>query len=181
MIAHIICRCVVCRASEYEFAEVATAVHEFWLESLCDRYLEMIKRVVYSTEAKEGKGKAVKERSSALAVLYFCLEYGLKLMHPMMPFVTEELYHRLPVRRTSESKSGSIMVERYPQSADVAHWVSDEVEADFKVLDDIAHSSRSSRAALGLTNRRVDLFAVTSSDKVNMALREERSYRSLIG
>jgi valyl-tRNA synthetase len=151
---------------------VTTAVHDFWLDELCARYLEMIKRVVYNAEAKGDDTKsatpsATADRASALAILYTCLDWGLKLLHPMMPFVTEELFHRLPARpkgSAPENKSGSIMVERFPLTAECSHWISDTVEAEFKVLEDIAHSSRSSRAALGLTGKRVELYAQCGND-----------------
>jgi valyl-tRNA synthetase len=52
-----------------------------------------------------------KVRRSAQQTLHTCLDYGLRLLHPFMPFVTEELWQRLPRRPTSPP---SIMVSRYP-------------------------------------------------------------------
>jgi valyl-tRNA synthetase len=50
---------------------------------------------------------------SAQQTLYTCLDHGLRLLHPFMPFVTEELWQRLP-RRPKDS-TPSIMVSYYPQ------------------------------------------------------------------
>lgn len=51
-------------------------------------------------------------KKSAQQTLYTCLDYGLKLLHPFMPFVTEELWQRLP--RIPNDRTPSIMVSRYP-------------------------------------------------------------------
>lgn len=59
------------------------------------------------------RNKGSPEQKSAQHTLYTCLDYGLKLLHPFMPFVTEELYQRLP-RRPGDSIC-SIMVSPYPK------------------------------------------------------------------
>ena len=55
---------------------------------------------------------AVETRKSAQQTLYTCLDYGLRLLHPFMPFVTEELWQRLP--RRPNDLTPSIMVSSYP-------------------------------------------------------------------
>lgn len=55
---------------------------------------------------------AVETRKSAQQTLYTCLDYGLRLLHPFMPFVTEELWQRLP--RLPNDPTPSIMVSSYP-------------------------------------------------------------------
>ena len=51
-------------------------------------------------------------RESAQQTLYTCLDHGLRLLHPFMPFVTEELWQRIP--RRQDSKEVSVMVSPYP-------------------------------------------------------------------
>ena len=55
---------------------------------------------------------SAKTRISAQQTLYTCLDHGLRLLHPFMPFVTEELWQRLP-RRPNDS-TPSIMLSSYP-------------------------------------------------------------------
>jgi len=55
---------------------------------------------------------SVSTKKSAQQTLYTCLDYGLRLLHPLMPFVTEELWQRLP--RIPNDTTPSIMVSRYP-------------------------------------------------------------------
>ncbi len=83
-----------------------SAVYNFWLYELCDVYIEAIKPIT-DPSAKDQKAIA-----SAQQTLYTCLDSGLKLLHPFMPFVTEELWQRLP-RRQGE-KAESIALASYP-------------------------------------------------------------------
>jgi valyl-tRNA synthetase len=58
------------------------------------------------------EGASAEVRKSAQNTLYTCLDMGLRLLHPFMPFVTEELWQRLP--RRPEDRTPSIMVAKYP-------------------------------------------------------------------
>ena len=80
------------RMSEYNFGAVTAALHSFFLYEFCDLYLELVKPVV-GVGAPEGEAKTL-----AQFTLYVCLEHFLRLTHPLMPYVTEELWQRLPGR-----------------------------------------------------------------------------------
>lgn len=69
-----------------EFSEATTAVYGFWYD-VCDVYIENSKALVQGNE---------QQRTLAQATLYACIDNGLRMMHPFMPFVTEELWQRLP-------------------------------------------------------------------------------------
>lgn len=86
----------------YEFAVATNASYNFWLYDLCDVYLECLKPVFNS-----GSDLA---KASARRTLFTCLYNGLKLISPFMPFVSEELFQRLP--RTDDVPS--ICVASYP-------------------------------------------------------------------
>src|SRR3954454_10165310 len=87
------------------------------------RCQETIKPIMKAEDLSSNPA-AVSSRSSALAVLYTCLDNGLRLLHPFMPFITEELYHRLPgfgrdnpeykLGTGGKNNCGSIMVAPYP-------------------------------------------------------------------
>uniref|UniRef100_A0A4W4E4B6 Valine--tRNA ligase n=1 Tax=Electrophorus electricus TaxID=8005 RepID=A0A4W4E4B6_ELEEL len=95
---------------EYDFPAITTATYNFWLYELCDIYLESIKPVFSRTDP-EGQTQADVCRQT----LYTCLEVGLRLLSPIMPFVTEELFQRLPRRRPQDCPP-SISVTSYPES-----------------------------------------------------------------
>jgi valyl-tRNA synthetase len=94
-------------------------------------------------------------------VLYTCLDFGLKLLHPFMPFITEELYHRLPganvVGAGGRTSCGSIMVAVYPAPAHTQAFHSATLDATMTMLQDIAHSARSTRSALNITKQRLNM------------------------
>lgn len=72
--------------TQYHFADYASAVYQFLWSDLCDWYLEIAKARMRAGDA------------TVQAVLAVCLETALKLLHPMMPFVTEEIWSKLPNR-----------------------------------------------------------------------------------
>jgi valyl-tRNA synthetase len=85
----------------YRFNDAAADLYKFVWHELCDWYLEAVKPALYG---KLGEDR----RSAATAVLWRLLGDTLVLLHPFMPFVTEELWHRLP------GVNGSIMKARFP-------------------------------------------------------------------
>ena len=94
----------VSRAIEaYQFNEAAGLSYQFIWHEFCDWYLEMAKESLY------GEGGPVKE--TARSVVLKTLTGALKLVHPFMPFVTEEIWQRLP------GTDGSIMTARFPEPA----------------------------------------------------------------
>ncbi|MGE4403823.1 MAG: valine--tRNA ligase, partial [Desulfobulbus sp.] len=85
----------------YNFNEVASSSYQFVWHEFCDWYLEWIKADLFSDDANA--------RDQAKAVLLVVLEQVLKLMHPITPFVTEEIWSQLPGARSS------IMLEPFPE------------------------------------------------------------------
>lgn len=71
--------------------------------------------------------------------LYTCLEQYLRLTHPLMPFVTEELWQRLPQRELLDS-TPSIMLSSYPTSE--SSWFNPEKEEDMLIVTSAIHAAR---------------------------------------
>ncbi|KAJ7760204.1 tRNA synthetases class I-domain-containing protein [Mycena olivaceomarginata] len=91
--------------AERNFMSATTAAYNFWLYELCDVYIEVMKPMT-------DEAAPIATRKSAQQTLYTCLDHGLRLLHPFMPFVTEELWQRLP-RRPNDS-TPSIMLSSFP-------------------------------------------------------------------
>merc|ERR1719482_311163 len=134
----------------YLFADVTTALYNFWLHDLSDVYLEVIKRRM----ATEDESKRV-----ALEVLFMCLDRGLRCLHPLLPFVTEELYQRLPV---SPWKAESICIAQYP--TEVPTWSNPIVEENMTSLRKVIGAFRSLQASLNLHPRERPAAFVRHSD-----------------
>jgi valyl-tRNA synthetase len=88
-----------------QFANVTQALYRYWLYELCDVYIENSKSII-----KDGTPD---ERRSAIDTLYTVLDAALRMTHPVMPFLTEELWQRLPRRPKDETKS--IVIAEFPE------------------------------------------------------------------
>lgn len=69
---------------KYDFGQMVQGLYDFWLKELADYYIEAIKPVM--------KGSNEEQKKAALNTLYVCLDSGLRMLHPTMPYLTEELY-----------------------------------------------------------------------------------------
>jgi valyl-tRNA synthetase len=115
------------KMEKYSFGEGVNQIYSFWLDNFCDVYLEYMKPVMKSKD-DEAK-KAVQN------VLYYCMDRGLRLMHPFMPFLTEELYQRLPHHESNRWES--ICIAEYPTEV---FWMDSDIEAKVTKLLEISKS-----------------------------------------
>jgi valyl-tRNA synthetase len=95
----------------YRFDEAAGSVYQFIWHELCDWYIEL------SKEALSGDDPGRKRATQA--VLAHCLDTALRLLHPIMPFITEQLWQTLRAQIGARDWPDSIMVARYPDKAPV--------------------------------------------------------------
>ncbi len=68
----------------YKFGEMVMGLYEFWLKELADVYIEALKPVM--------KGDDEEAKKAARNTLFRCLDSGLRMLHPAMPYLTEELF-----------------------------------------------------------------------------------------
>lgn len=150
--------------ASYKFGDAQQASYHLWLDDLCDVYLELIKPIMQdsSDENKE-------VRWAAQATLWVSIEVGMRLLHPMMPYVTEELWQRLPGRGTlGETETPTIMLAKYPEC--VEGYKNDEIEAAMGTTMDVVKACRSLRASYNINNSQLTHFfikASTGEDIVN--------------
>ncbi|KAL6526577.1 Valine--tRNA ligase, mitochondrial 1 [Orobanche gracilis] len=151
--------------NKYELSDAATSVYSWWQYKFCDIFIEAIKPYFAGDNPKFSS-----ERKSSQDVLWICLENGLRLLHPFMPFVTEELWQRLPGVH-SYTKKESIMTCLYPST--VESWTNERVEYEMGLVDCIARSLRSLRAELSANrkNERLPAFALCQNDDVAEIIR----------
>lgn len=90
----------------YEFSDAAAAVYSWWHYQLSDVFIEVIRQYLASSSDPVA-------RRCARDTLWLCLDYGLRLLHPFMPFITQELWQRLP-RKKDNVRKESIMTSEYP-------------------------------------------------------------------
>lgn len=102
---------------------------------MCDVFIEVIKPYFSGNDPKFAS-----ERRFAQDTLWFCLDNGLRLLHPFMPFVTEELWQRLPSPRESK-RAESIMIADYPSA--IESWNNEKVENEMDLIESTVKSIRS--------------------------------------
>lgn len=90
--------------ADREFSKASIIVYRYWYNELCDVYIENSKMII-----RDGTEE---ERQSALQTLYTTLEAALTMIHPFMPYITEEMWQRMPRRPNDSTKS--VMLAKYP-------------------------------------------------------------------
>jgi valyl-tRNA synthetase len=131
---------VAAEASEsldsYYFNQYAQVLYQFLWHEYCDWYLEIVKPDFYGEDAEAG----AQARSVAATVL----EKVLVLLHPVMPFITEEIWHKLP-----HTSGESIMKEAFPEAQ--AHRIDPEAEAQMETLMAVIVAIRNIRGEMNVS------------------------------
>src|SRR5262249_49079386 len=131
--------------SQFRFDEAAKTLYEFFWHEFCDWYIEMVKPVLLD---RHGNDKA---KQSAKRVLLETLDRSLRLLHPFMPFITEEIWQKLG------GVEPSVMVAPYP----IAEEVLEDAEAErlISAVKSMTTAVRNVRAERGFTPKdRFKLF-----------------------
>ena len=151
----------------YNFSQAGKALYQFFWGDFCDWYLELVKPRLYRGTAGE--------KATAQAVAHRVLECAMRLLHPYMPFVTEELWQKLP--GTGES----IMVAPWPDAADFP--LDEEAEREMELLQSVIVGIRSARSEHGIPpSGKVGAAIVCKQDEAREILTRQLGYlESLAG
>ncbi|KAL1130732.1 hypothetical protein AAG570_011973 [Ranatra chinensis] len=128
--------------SSYDFPVATKACYNLWLYDLCDVYLESLKPVF------AGNDKVA--ILTAQNILYHTLDTGLRLLSPMMPFLSEELYQRLP--HSNRPHPPSICVSSYPETENYP-WSDSQLEQQVEFVQKVVHSIRSARSDYNIAQK----------------------------
>lgn len=125
------------RLQNYRFSDVIRAIYDFLWRDYCDWYLELAKARLHSKDANE--------RAAVQKNLVDILETALRLMHPIMPFITESLWQALPKQ---EGAGESIMMAPWPQP--ILSDVDVEAEEEMERVQEIVTAVRTIRAEMNV-------------------------------
>jgi valyl-tRNA synthetase len=155
--------------AEYRLDEASNALYHFVWHELCDWYLELAKPLLAGSDA----AVATETRS----VLVHVLETALRLLHPMMPFVTEEIWQRVPKHAGAGQ---SVMLAPYPDAERDA-LRNDSVERDMEILQAVIVAARAIRSERDIHPRiALPLHLRTDDARVRALLtREQTAINSL--
>ena len=150
---------------EYRFNEAAGICYQFVWHEFCDWYLEMAKLGLY------GEDRILRESSRATMLETF--RAALKLLHPFMPFVTEEIWQKLP------GSSGSIMIADFPKASE--HMTDEAALADMELLIGIITGIRNIRGEMNIgPAKKVDILIDVSSEKEADVLRDNMAHIKIL-
>jgi valyl-tRNA synthetase len=150
----------------YEFHEAVYALYHFFWDDFCDWYIELSKAEVTAAEATP-------ERDAARSRLFTVLEQALRLLHPFMPFITEELWQRLPgVGRESlhaayrdADVTPTVMLTEYPQAREAL--IDERAEGEMQALIELISRVRNIRTEVMIKpSQKVDLLLETGDGRV---------------
>lgn len=151
------------------FLEATSTIYNFWLYELCDVYIENSKTLILEGTPEECK--------SAQDTLYTCLEGALCLIHPFMPFITEELWQRLPRRDQFPQRIQSIVQMPWPH----IEAYEPKAERDYNLVLDVVKQTRSLLAQYGiLKNADVIISADSDSDALRTISEQQSSILTLV-
>ena len=152
----------------FRFHEAAHLIYHFFWHEFCDWYLELKK---LSFDA--GSDKSEEQRQAGMRVppafenLCRAFDIALRLLHPMMPFITEELWQRLGERRSS--------IALAPFPAHDPSLVDEEAERQMGVLQSIIVGIRNARSQWGVdAGRKIPVILVVSEDLLGFATRYQQ-------
>ena len=142
---------VTTNLNKYELGVASDLAMSFVWDDFCDWYIELSKPALYAEDEKK--------KEDALSVLCYVLENALKLLHPFIPFVTEEIYANLP------GVNGSIMVAEFPRYNFKASYKK-EAKAFEGVMEMIKAVRAMKKDADCPPSKKVELFVVTESKRL---------------
>jgi valyl-tRNA synthetase len=140
--------------------DAAKAVYEFLRGDFCDWYVELAKVRLYNNE-ESGK----ESKTTAQYVLWTVLEAGLKLLHPFMPFITEEIWQKIKV------EGETIMLSQFPV-VDEAQ-INPEVVNSFKYIQGVISSLRNIKAEMGISPAKEVKVVIKTSDENELKTLED--------
>lgn len=118
----------------YKFNDAAQAIYDFFWNDFCDWYVEASKLSLYSGDDAE--------KDRIVSILMDILAESMRLMHPMLSFITEEIYSKLP------NTEGKVITASFPE------YRADRIHADeahlMQCMQDVVRGIRNSRAELGI-------------------------------
>ncbi len=133
--------------TSYQFHEAVYALYHFFWDDFCDWYIELSKTDVTAAESSPARTAA---RSRVLTVL----EQALRLLHPFMPFITEELWQSLPgtgaqsLHPAYQGAEATIMLAAYPQGADAL--VDEQAEDEMRAVIELVSRVRNIRSEMNI-------------------------------
>ncbi len=151
---------------KFELGIAVSKIYDFIWEEFCDWYIEMVKPRLYS----ETDGT----KAAALWTLKTVLIQALKLLHPYMPFITEEIFGNV------QKEEASIMISEWPKYR--ADWCFTEDEQAVELIKEAVRGIRNTRTGMNVPpSRKAKVYVVSESDEVRRIFEKGRVFFATLG
>jgi len=146
----------------YEFHESVQTLYHFFWDDFCDWYIELAKADVTAEQESAARTEA---RTRLLTVL----EQALRLLHPFMPYITEELWQRLPGEKALQAAYAgaepSVMLTGYPEGA--ADLIDEAVESEMQAIIELISRVRNIRSTMNIKpSERIPIIVGSPDEKL---------------
>ena len=146
---------------DYRFDRAAQALYEFVWDDYCDWYIEVAKVTLYSENATQAKKNAVCDTLTSL------LDNFLRALHPFMPFITEEIWKKIPKNQSEDS----LMLQKYPLESNIDATIHEK--NNFEALKELILGIRRIRAEHDIAPKKtLPVFIIGATDKDKALIRE---------
>ena len=151
---------------KYELGIAVSKIYDFIWEEFCDWYIGMVKPRLYNDEDKT--------KAAALWTLKTVLINALKLLHPYMPFITEEIFCNV------QNEEESIMISKWPEYKD--EWNFEEDEKAVELIKEAVRGIRNTRTGMNVPpSRKAKVFVVSESEEVRNIFENSKAFFATLG
>ena len=146
----------------FELGIAVSKVYDFIWDEFCDWYIEMVKPRLYNSDDQGSK-------DAALWMLQNVLINALKLLHPYMPFITEEIFCTL------QSTEESIMISKWPEYTKA--WEFEKEEGEIEIIKGAVRGIRNVRSEMNVPpSRKAQVFVVSENENITNAFTEGKLF-----
>lgn len=151
---------------KFELGIAVSKVYDFIWEEFCDWYIEMVKPRLYNDEDET--------KAAALWTLKTVLIQALKLLHPYMPFITEEIFCNI------QDEEESIMISKWPEYTDEWNFEADEAAVD--TIKAAVRAIRNLRTGMNVQpSRKAKVYVVSAKEDVRHIFESSKSFFATLG
>ena len=151
---------------KYELGIAVSKIYDFIWEEFCDWYIEMVKPRLYNDEDKT--------KAAVLWTLKTVLINALKLLHPYMPFITEEIFCNV------QNEEESIMISKWPEYKD--EWNFEEDEKAVELIKEAVRGIRNTRTGMNVPpSRKAKVFVVSEFEEVRNIFENSKAFFATLG
>ena len=171
-LAHAVASCTE-QLIAYNFGDYARDMQGFFWNEVCDWYIELCKGRLLGGDAEE--------RLQVQRNLVFVLDTCMKLLHPVMPFVTESVWESLPATATEAHEQEFLMLSQWPDAEAFAAYINDAAEHDFDVARRVVSAVRTTRARYRISPK-AELEAAVRAPEADVAVLDaQRGFIANVG